>query len=442
MMRETRLPRSAEDQRTILSELDEILASTLFSASSRYPSLLKYVVEKNLKGEFADLKERTIGVEVFHRHPDYDTNADPVVRSCAGEVRRRLAQFYQSADRNPRIVIELPVGGYVPEFHWETPVVATLTQDLTTSTVPLPELVRSVGEPLPRREHQLRIWIPLGVFILALAVLCLVQELRLRSIDHALYGWKYSPSVASLWSDFFAASPSTDIVIGDSALILVQNLSGETVSFNDYLSRNYVNQVSRATTNPELRQAISLISKRDLANPGDVRLAQRILALDPLSNHLHLYTSRQYMPTMIKQDNVILIGSRFSNPSEELFESQLTFAVETEASGTATVTNRSPTAGEPATYKTTPTTGYCVIAYLPNPQHKGKVLLIEGTVAEATEAAGDFLLSEDQFAAFRRQLPPGKLSYFEVLLKTSELTATGTPITASVVSYRIHAADH
>ena len=41
-----------------------------------------------------DLKERTLGVEVFGREPGYDTNADPVVRISAGEVRKRIAQYY------------------------------------------------------------------------------------------------------------------------------------------------------------------------------------------------------------------------------------------------------------------------------------------------------------------------------------------------------------
>ena len=60
---------------------------------SRYaiPGLLRYVVEQTLSGNEENLKERTLGVEVFRRSPDYDTNLDPVVRLSAGEVRKRLA---------------------------------------------------------------------------------------------------------------------------------------------------------------------------------------------------------------------------------------------------------------------------------------------------------------------------------------------------------------
>jgi hypothetical protein len=41
------------------------------------------------------LKERTIAVDVFGGEPTYDPGADPVVRISAGEVRKRLAQYYQ-----------------------------------------------------------------------------------------------------------------------------------------------------------------------------------------------------------------------------------------------------------------------------------------------------------------------------------------------------------
>ena len=56
-------------------------------------------MERGLDGRPEDLKERTIGIEVFGRAADYDTNLDHVVRSVAGEVRRRLAQYYMESGR-------------------------------------------------------------------------------------------------------------------------------------------------------------------------------------------------------------------------------------------------------------------------------------------------------------------------------------------------------
>ncbi|HUV68752.1 MAG TPA: hypothetical protein VMW15_03765 [Terracidiphilus sp.] len=69
-----------------------------------------------MEGRAADLKERTLGVEVFGRPPDYDTSADPVVRFSASEVRKRIAQYYHENGEGARLQIELPLGSYVPEF--------------------------------------------------------------------------------------------------------------------------------------------------------------------------------------------------------------------------------------------------------------------------------------------------------------------------------------
>jgi hypothetical protein len=112
--RKTWAPVTEDDRLAVKEELDRILASPPFRNSQRYPSLLRYVVEKTLSGRHEDLKERTLGIEVFHRTADYDTNADPVVRFSAGEVRRRIAQFYQ--ENHSMIEIGLPVGTYVPQF--------------------------------------------------------------------------------------------------------------------------------------------------------------------------------------------------------------------------------------------------------------------------------------------------------------------------------------
>ncbi|HUK23823.1 MAG TPA: hypothetical protein VLV49_04525 [Terriglobales bacterium] len=113
----TTRPRNDAERDAVREELGRILSSPLFSASRRYPLFLQYVVEKALQEEFDDLKERKIGAEVFHRDPSYDTKADPVVRVTAGEVRKRLAQYYYEPRHQREIRIELASGSYVPEFH-------------------------------------------------------------------------------------------------------------------------------------------------------------------------------------------------------------------------------------------------------------------------------------------------------------------------------------
>lgn len=115
-VREVWQPHSAHDKDAILRELQAILASPQFCNSKRYPALLEYIVKHTLAGRADLLKERTLGVEVFHRPPTYDTNTDTVVRYTAGEVRKRLLLYYSEHGHDARVRISLPPGSYIPEF--------------------------------------------------------------------------------------------------------------------------------------------------------------------------------------------------------------------------------------------------------------------------------------------------------------------------------------
>lgn len=112
------MPRSAlvPEASSIREQLERLLAHSLFAHSKRYPVLLAYAVEQTLLGNAANLKERTIGVEAFGRAPDYDVNQDPVVRTSAAEVRKRLIQYYYDSAHASELVIELFAGSYVPTF--------------------------------------------------------------------------------------------------------------------------------------------------------------------------------------------------------------------------------------------------------------------------------------------------------------------------------------
>jgi hypothetical protein len=105
----------------VREQLRRLVAHPLFTNSKRYPVLLAYTVEQTLLGNSGDLKERTIGVEAFGREPSYDVNLDPVVRMTAAEVRKRLVQYYYSPGHTGELIIELPVGSYIPLFRESSP---------------------------------------------------------------------------------------------------------------------------------------------------------------------------------------------------------------------------------------------------------------------------------------------------------------------------------
>ncbi len=110
-------PQSRSQDQAVREQLSRILKSAVFRGSKRGMAFLEYTVEKVLAGEGDSIKERTLAVEVFGRPPESDLSEDSIVRVGAREVRRRLSQYYSSAEAaSDEIEIDLPPGSYIPEF--------------------------------------------------------------------------------------------------------------------------------------------------------------------------------------------------------------------------------------------------------------------------------------------------------------------------------------
>jgi hypothetical protein len=105
------------DRQLVLEQLDRMLSSPVFRGSKRLSGFLRYIVIDTLDNGGAELKERLIGVHVFGRPADYDTSAEPVVRVSAGDLRKRIAQYYHEPACEHELRIDLPVGSYHPVFH-------------------------------------------------------------------------------------------------------------------------------------------------------------------------------------------------------------------------------------------------------------------------------------------------------------------------------------
>jgi hypothetical protein len=100
----------------IRAQLDLLVRDEVFRTSKRSVAFLKYVVEQTLNGSANQIKERTIGIEVFGRDPSYDTNGDHIVRTAATELRKRLATYYVNEKHRAELRMGLVPGSYVPRF--------------------------------------------------------------------------------------------------------------------------------------------------------------------------------------------------------------------------------------------------------------------------------------------------------------------------------------
>ena len=101
------------EQQAVRKQLERTLASPNFVRSERLSRFLRFVVERHLEGRDEELKESVIAIEVFGNR-DYDPKQDSIVRTEAGRLRARLAEYYVGPGNGEPMVFELPKGGYVP----------------------------------------------------------------------------------------------------------------------------------------------------------------------------------------------------------------------------------------------------------------------------------------------------------------------------------------
>src|SRR3954453_7206154 len=100
----------------VKAQLGLVLATPQFIKSERMSRFLRFVVEQALRGNDGDLKEYSIGVEVFDKDPSFDPRIDNNVGPQARRLGAKLAEYYAEAGKNDPVIIDLPKGSYVPRF--------------------------------------------------------------------------------------------------------------------------------------------------------------------------------------------------------------------------------------------------------------------------------------------------------------------------------------
>jgi len=433
--------------------------SSALSRATQLRDILLFIVRQTILQPDEPIHEFEIAHRVLGRRKDFNPLDDNIVRVQMAHLRKKLDLYFSTEGKDEEAVITVALGSYKPVFSHRTKASsASGVADAEGGSA-------KYGYEGPHFNHAGHSssfhaeaasvqawtrWMATGLVatllvVLALAIACAALWTKNRDDQHSiedlhrsLSPWRYQPTVASLWSGFLDSNRDTDIVVGDDSLLLVEQITSQETSFRDYLSRSYIAESRLRSFSPDKRFAMELFASKGLGSMSEFKLARRILDLDPRNQRTHFYSARQYMPELVKQNNVILIGGRISNPWQELFDEKLNFieGMKFEGIGTSSVINRKPQPGEQASYISTGSVGYCVIAYLPSQNHENEVLLLEGTDAEATEGAGDFITSEEQLSGFLKKLQTATFPPFEVLLKVSKVR--GTPLGATVEAYRTY----
>ena len=283
-------PRSEGERQLVRSQLEKIVSDTRFTASKRYPCLLRYIVEQTLAGNDDNLKERTLGIEVFHRPPDYDTNADPVVRLCAAEVRKRLAQYYQSPAHAGELRIDLNPGSYVPVFSQaasDAPIVEAIPAEVILPEV-IPADVPSEAEQVSQPRRSRNFYWPAGL-IAAGVIIAVALVLGAR---HGRHLGKQKSALEEVWSPLLTGSKPILFCVGERELF----------SPHDSLT-----QLQSGADDDSSLQAVA--DKNDFVPYSDVQILSRFVSLVGAHGHaFRVQNSRTTVSSQLREGPVVLIG--------------------------------------------------------------------------------------------------------------------------------------
>jgi hypothetical protein len=419
----------------IRQHLEQIINSPAFKGSHRSQEFLRYVVERSLRGEFSELRERNIGTELFGRPASYDTAADAIVRVTASDVRKRLLQYYWKVEGDSDLRVDLPSGSYIPEFQWKLSAepgdlkpVACAEETVSENVSPIPP-VSGRWLSLKSGWHMLLIPATLLILVGGLGGWAIGQRADAVPISH------------DIMSCAFQGMPGPiEVIVSDEALVLSQVLLRHNCTLQEYESLSYWN-LPGFEESDSTRRLRNLLASRQIANIGDLQNAVRI------SERLHarnfqvvIRHAREYHARDFRSGNFIILGASFSNPWATLFVPLTSNFPREDPPPPHKVPawlNRHPLPGEPARFEVQPgengrkTITYARVSLVENSFHTGRAILVAGQSLSATDMATEFLFQGELLSEVRRRLGlplTGPLPALEMVLRVTELNETGESV--------------
>jgi len=124
------------------AQVERLLASRALKASEIHRNLLAYLADKSLRGEGPQLKEYTVGLDVFGKPESYDPRQESIVRMHVGRLRQKLVDYYRTDGLEDPVIVALPKGGFLLTFTPRVPAAV----ETTHGDVPMPALAaRSIS---------------------------------------------------------------------------------------------------------------------------------------------------------------------------------------------------------------------------------------------------------------------------------------------------------
>jgi hypothetical protein len=415
-----------------------VAASQRFARAAQLRELLLYFGRRAILQPGAEVSEQEIGCQVLGRRPDYDTQADNIVRVQIRHLRQKLDEYFDSEGREEPLLLTIPKGTRVARFE---PRLDWTTVPAEPSTIEHP-----VSAALPERREARTVSIfrllagAAVVIAVALGAFLLGRYLSASPGSTAALG---SPGTTPLFQRLFPAGGTATVVLADSSLVFIQDVLRVHLGL-DEVTKGAHRKLIEGVQEERLRSALTDLSSRQYTSLADATLSGKLLRIGLESgSHVAVRYSRHMGIRDFSSGNFILLGSKRGIPWVDLFEPDLSFRLERTGPGWRFgFTNRQPQGDELAAYTTTDVgegsyETYATISLVPNVGRNGDVLLLDGTMMEATEAAGEFAMS----SAFSRVLAEKfggtsaqKIPYFEVLLNIR--ARSGAPNKVEVAAWR------
>lgn len=98
------------------TQVQRIIQSKVFRTSEVHRNLLHYLAEKSLSGTADNLKEYTVGLDVFAKPASYDPRQESVVRMHMARLRQKLAEYYRTEGVGDPVIVDVPKGGFRVTF--------------------------------------------------------------------------------------------------------------------------------------------------------------------------------------------------------------------------------------------------------------------------------------------------------------------------------------
>lgn len=425
----TREIAGARVQRTLI----EICQSAPFRTSRQSRDLLQYIVNQSLDGHLELLKERLIGVNVFGRRPDYDTNVDPIVRLRAAEIRKRLAQFYQGDGSASAIRIEINPGSYLASFN------ETTKKRMPEVQAPVSSQGAGEDQASPVAEDQARLGSPkaprkgrhAGLAIVVFAAVCVAILLWLEL--------RPKPPIDEFWGPIVNGSRPVLIYSGANAVYMLSSRfmnRYEATHHLDPLESQGREFVVAMSSDVKLEPGDLVGFKNDFATLGDLSANVRVASLLALHHsRFDLRLGEDIAFSDLHQSPSVLIGA-FNNSWTLQLTGELPF-----------VFDRNLTIRDQFNKKQiwTPAyaaegrvaVDYAVVTRVPRSKTGEALIAIAGITQSGTRSAAEFITDPEQIKALAASVPSGwSRKNLQFVLKTKVVNDVPTsPVIVALKSW-------